>query len=46
MTKLWMGDRKKCALLVPPISKEDEMMNKGAAKMILSLLALFGIMGG
>ena len=45
-TKLWMGDRKKCSLLVPPISKEDETTNKGAAKVILSLLALFGIMEG
>ena len=45
-TKLWMGDRKKCASLVPPIRKEDETMNKGAAKVILSLLALFGIMEG
>ena len=45
-TKLWMGDRKKRSLLVPPISKEDETMNKGAAKVILLLLALFGIMEG
>ena len=44
--KLWMGDCKKCSLLVPPISKEDAMTNKGAAKVILSLLALFGIMEG
>ena len=33
-----MGDRKKCVLLVPPISQED--------KTILSLLALFEIMEG
>ena len=45
-TKRLMGDRKKCPLLIPPISKEDETMNKGAAKVILSLLALFGIMEG
>ena len=46
ITKLWMGDRKKCALLIPPISQEDEMTDKGAAKVILSLLALFRIMEG
>ena len=45
-TKLWMGDRPKCSLLVPPISQEDEKTNKGAAKVILSLMALFGIMEG
>ena len=44
--KLWMGDRKKCTLLVPPISQEDETANKGAAKVILSLLVLVGIMEG
>ena len=46
ITKLWMRDQKKCALLLPPISQEDETTNKGAAKVILSLLALFGIMEG
>ena len=45
-TKLWIGDRKKCASLVPPTRQEDETTNKGAAKVILSLLALFGILEG
>ena len=45
-TKLWMGNQKKCSSLVPPISKEDETTNRGATKVILSLLALFGIMEG
>ena len=45
-TKLWMGERPKCSLQVPPISQENETMNKGAAKVILSLMALFGIIEG
>ena len=39
-TKLWMGDRPKCAQLVPPISQEDKTTDKGAAKVILYDLVL------
>ena len=41
-----MGDRPKCALLLPPISQEDETTNKGATKVIQLRLALFRIMEG
>eukprot|EP00957_Ditylum_brightwellii_P168079 12795314-Ditylum_brightwellii.AAC.1 len=45
-TKIWMGERNKCSMLIPPISREDETTKKGVAKVILSLLALFGIIEG
>ena len=45
-TKSWLGDVAKCSMIVPPISNEDETTKKGAAKVILSIIALFGIMKG
>ena len=45
-TKLQLGDVAKCSMIVPPISNEDKMTKKGAAKVILPLIALFGIMKG
>jgi hypothetical protein len=43
-TKAWRGNVEKCSLIIPPISPEDETTNKGAGKVILSLLALYGIL--
>ena len=45
-TNSWLGNISKYSLIVLPISREDETTNKGAAKVILSLIALFGIMEG
>ena len=45
-TKLQLGDVAKCSMIVPLISNEDKMTKKGAAKVILPLIALFGIMKG
>ena len=44
VTKCWRGDQKEENLIIPPVSPEDETMNKGAAKVILALLVLFGIL--
>ena len=44
--KIWLGDVAKGSMIVPPISREDDTTKKGAAKVILSLIALFGIMKG
>ena len=43
-TKQWRGTMPKTAMIIPPISPEDKKTNKGAGKVILSLLALFGIL--
>jgi hypothetical protein len=43
-TKEWRGTMPKSSMIIPPISPEDETTKKGAGKVILSLLALFGIL--
>ena len=43
-TAIWRGDVPQCSMIIPPISPEDETTNKGAGKVILSLLALYGIL--
>ena len=43
-TELWRGEATKTSLLMPPVSPEDETTNLGAAKVVLSLLVLFGIL--
>eukprot|EP00957_Ditylum_brightwellii_P147152 11205162-Ditylum_brightwellii.AAC.1 len=45
-TKICMGERNKCSMLIPPISREDKTTKKGVVMVTLSLLALFGIMEG
>lgn len=42
--KNWRGKSPKVALLIPPVSPEDETTNIGPAKVVLSLLTLFGIL--
>ena len=43
-TMIWRGKSSAAELLIPPFSPEDETTNKGAAKVILSLLLFFGIL--
>ena len=38
-----VGIKKEQKLIIPTVSPEDETTNKGAAKVMLSLLILFGI---
>ena len=39
---VWGSKRSK--IIIPPVSPEDETTNKGAAKVVLSLLVFFGIL--
>ena len=43
-TKFWRGDKKGAKLIIPPVSPEDKKVNKGASKVVLYLLVLFGIL--
>jgi hypothetical protein len=43
-TELWRGLPNIASLLIPPVSPEDETTNIGAAKVVLSLLVLCGIL--
>ena len=43
-TKCWRGDQKGSKLIIPPVSPDDETINKGASKVVLSFLVLFGIL--
>jgi hypothetical protein len=42
-TACWRGKVPIASLLIPPVSPEDETTNAGAAKVVLSLLVLYGI---
>ena len=44
MTKCWCGDQKGAKLIIPPVSPEDETMNKGVSKFVLSFMFFFGIL--
>ena len=44
MTKCWRGDQKGAKLIIPPVNTEDKTKNKGASKVELSSLVLFGIL--
>ena len=39
----WRGEVHQASLLLPPVSHEDETTNLGAAKVVLSLLVMYGI---
>ena len=43
---IWKGKAEAASILVPPFTLEYETTNKGAAKVILSLLLFFGILEG
>jgi hypothetical protein len=43
-TEIWRGCPSQTELLLPPVSPEDETTNIGAAKVVLSLLVLYGIL--
>ena len=40
----WRGKPREAHVIIPPVSPHDETTNTGAAKVILSLLTLFGIL--
>ena len=40
----WRGKPREAHVIIPPVSPHDEITNTGAAKVILSLLTLFGIL--
>ena len=44
LTTLCSGTAPKTSLIIIPVSIEDETTNKGAAKVILSLIGMFGIL--
>ena len=43
-TEIWRGCPSQTEILLPPVSPEDETTNIGAAKVVLSLLVLYGIL--
>ena len=43
-TTLWRGTAPKTSLMIPPVIIEDETNNKNTAKVILLMLAMFGIL--
>ena len=43
-TMKWRGIQKVAEVIIPPVSPHDETTNTGAAKLILSLLVMFGIL--
>ena len=43
-TKFWRGDKKGAKLIIPPVNTEDKTKNKGASKVVLSLMVLFGVL--
>ena len=43
-TKCWHRDQKGAKLIITPFIPEDETINKGAAKVVLYFLVLFGIL--
>ena len=43
-TTLWRGTDPKTLLMIPPVIIEDETKNKGTEKLILLMLAMFGIL--
>ena len=44
-TSLYHGTAPKTSLMIPPVSVEDDTTNKGEAKVMLLVLAMFGILG-
>ena len=40
----WRGHPKEAHVIIPPASPHDETTNSGAAKVILSLLVMFGVL--
>ena len=43
-THIWRGDVKKASVIIPPLSAQNETTNLGAAKVVLTMLRLCGLL--
>lgn len=43
-TRIWRGEVKKASVIIPPLSAQNETTNLGAAKVVLSMLRLCGLL--